>query len=97
VKRAIPLLAALLLIGGCHRAKSDALPPDAAAEAQARTSAKALADISAAEQAASTPLPQSAQRAVAREDKPARQAATPSAAADENGGPELSLNESAPR
>jgi hypothetical protein len=89
------LLAALLLIGGCHRAKSDALPPDAQAEAQARTSAKALADIAAAEQAASTPLPERAAKAPVRDSKPANVAAEP--VAEDDSGSALSQNEIAPR
>jgi hypothetical protein len=88
------LVAALLLIGGCHRAKSDALPADAAAEAQARTSAKALADIAAAEQASSTPLPGSAQKAKAA-DKAAPVKTTPDAA--EDSAPDVALNEAAAR
>lgn len=94
MKHATPLVLALLLIGGCHRAKSDALPADAAAEAQARTSAKALADIAAAEQASSTPLPASVQKAKAA-DKAAPVKATPDAAEDSV--PDVALNEAAAR
>ncbi|MDO6413087.1 hypothetical protein Q4F19_01710 [Sphingomonas sp. BIUV-7] len=80
MRRAVPLVLALVALAGCQRSKPDALPADAAAEAQARTSAKALADISAAEDASRTPLP-AAERAAdapspkrrtdARSDEPA--------------------------
>lgn len=88
--RAAPLILALVLIGGCHRVKSDALPADAQAEAQAKTSAKAQADIAAAEEAAGTPLPEHG----ARQAKPAKAAAKP--ADDAGGAADLAGNETAP-
>lgn len=93
--RLLSVSLALLLIGGCHRAKTDAIPSDAAAEAQARTSAKAQADIAAAEQAASSPLPASARKARALEK--AAPAKSDADAADDNGVPDVSLNEAATR
>ena len=57
--RSAPLLIGLLLIGGCQKSKPDALPADAQGEAQTRTSAKAAADIAAAENASQTALPAS--------------------------------------
>ncbi|QJU59430.1 hypothetical protein HL653_18210 [Sphingomonas sp. AP4-R1] len=96
--RPLSLGLALLLIGGCHRAKTDAIPSDAAAEAQARTSAKAQADIAAAEQAAGSPLPVSARKAkvVEAADK-AAPAKADADSADDNGAPDVSLNEASSR
>lgn len=93
MRRAAPLILALLAIGGCHR-KPDAVPADAAAEAQARTSAKALADIAAAEEAARTPLPASARR---DEPAPKERTARDTEPAEDVGGPELTLNEASAR
>ena len=93
MKRAAPLLLALLAAAGCQR-KVDVVPADAAAEAQARTSAKALADIAAAEEAARTPLPASARRdAPAVEEREAR-ATGPS---EDIGEADVPLNETTPR
>ncbi|PZU08534.1 hypothetical protein [Sphingomonas sp.] len=100
MKGALSLLAALAVLGGCHRAKTDALLPDAQAEAQTRTSAKALADVAAAEEAARVPLPERASRAKAAEPQEKPAAKAPAAAAEsaaEMGAGELSLNESDPR
>jgi hypothetical protein len=92
VRRVAPLILTLLAIGGCHR-KPDAVPADAAAEAQSRTSAKALADVAAAEEAARTPLPPSERR---DEPAPTKRAASDTEPADDVGTPELTLNEAAP-
>lgn len=54
--RAGALLFVLLAIGGCHRAPTGVVE-DAQSDAQARTSAKALSDIAAAEAAARDALP----------------------------------------
>jgi hypothetical protein len=93
VIRRASLLLGVLLVGGCHRKPAE-VPADAAADAQARTSAKALSDIAAAEQAARTPLP-AGQRA-AKVGSP-RADAPPATATADDGETELALNETADR
>lgn len=56
MRRGIVLAAAMLALAGCHKRPAGAVQPEDEAAAQARTSAKALADIAAAEEAARAPL-----------------------------------------
>jgi hypothetical protein len=57
VRPAIALLA-LALLAACHRPRADEPNPGADGEAQARTAAKTLADIQAADAAAQGPPPE---------------------------------------
>ena len=68
----LALVAALALLGACHKREAAAGALDAGADARARTAAKTLADITAAEQASGTPLPR------APAPRPAEAAAAPS-------------------
>lgn len=66
-------LMALALLAACHRPRADEPNPGADGEAQARTAAKTLADIQAANAASQGPAPEIAPvvRSDALEAKPA--------------------------
>ncbi len=77
MKPAIALLA-LALLTACHRPRADEPNPGADGEAQARTAAKTLADIQAADAASQGPAPEIAPVVHHDEEAPkAKSAAAP--------------------
>lgn len=85
-------LALLLLLSACHRGKVADVTLDADRAAENATAAKTLADLAAADEAASTPLP--ARHAAA---KPQQAAEEDQAAADEKPVTEGNSGDAAPR
>jgi hypothetical protein len=84
-------LALLLLLSACHKGKVADVTLDADRAAENATAAKTLADLAAADEAASTPLP-------ARHTAAARQAeAEEDQAADGTPSTEANSGDSAPR
>ncbi len=88
-----PALALLLLLGACHKGKVADVTLDADRAAENATAAKTLADLAAADEAASTPLP--ARRATSA--APARAADEDRAAAGDTSPPESNAVDAAPR
>jgi hypothetical protein len=75
-------LASLLLLGACHRGKVADVTLDADRAAENATAAKTLADIAAAEDASSTPLPPRSRAEPAAEAPPSESDGDEDAAVD---------------